>query len=48
MPKKNVHVLLDSQLADAVQRYADRHGISFTAALSVLVARGLGEDAPGT
>ena len=41
MGKKNTHVLLDEPLADAVQRYADGHGITFTAALSVLAARGL-------
>jgi hypothetical protein len=34
-------VKLDTRLADAIQRYAGGHGITFTAALSFLAARGL-------
>jgi len=44
MGKKNVHVLLDERLADAIQRYADEHGTTFTAALSVLATRALRDE----
>jgi hypothetical protein len=41
MAKKDVHVKMDPRLADAIQRYATGHGVTFTAALSLLAARGL-------
>jgi hypothetical protein len=40
MAKPDVHVKLDTDLAEAVHRYAEGNGITFTAALSVLAARG--------
>lgn len=42
--KRNVHILLETPLADAIQRYAEGHGITFTAALSVLATRGLRDE----
>jgi hypothetical protein len=44
MAKRDVHVKLDPDLAEAIQRYARGHGITFTAALSLLAARGLRDD----
>jgi hypothetical protein len=41
MAKKNLHILMDEALADAIARYAKGHGISFAAALAVLATRGL-------
>lgn len=44
MAKRDVHVKLDADLAEAVRRYAANHGITFTAALSLLAARGLRDE----
>jgi hypothetical protein len=44
MAKKNIHALMDEALADAIQRYATGHGISFAAALAVLATRGLRDE----
>ncbi len=44
MAKRDVHVKLDADLAEAVRRYAADHGITFTAALSLLAARGLRDE----
>ncbi len=44
MAKRDVHVKLDADLAEAIQRYASGHGITFTAAISVLAARGLRDE----
>jgi hypothetical protein len=44
MAKKDLHILMDETLAAAISRYADGHGISFTAALSLLAARGLRDE----
>ena len=44
MAKRDVHVKLDADLAEAVRRYAAGHGITFTAALSLLAARGLRDE----
>jgi hypothetical protein len=44
MEKDDVHVKMAMPLADAIRRYAEGHGISFTAALSVLATRGLRDE----
>jgi hypothetical protein len=44
MAKKNLHILMDEALADAIARYAKGHGISFAAALAVLATRGLRDE----
>jgi hypothetical protein len=44
MGKKKKHVNMDTALADAIERYAAGHGITFTAALSLLAARGLADE----
>ena len=44
MSKTNVHMNLDTALHDAIRRYATGHGLNFTAAISVLAARGLRDE----
>jgi hypothetical protein len=44
MERDNIHVKMATPLADAIRRYAEGHGISFTAALSVLATRGLRDE----
>jgi hypothetical protein len=44
MAKRDLHVKLDAALTDAIRRYAAGHGITFTAALSLLAARGLRDE----
>lgn len=44
MTKTLKHIGLDEQLAAAITRYAEGHGISFTAAISLLAARGLRDE----
>lgn len=44
MPKTDVHMKVDTPLTDAIKRYAAGHGLSFTAAFSVLAARGLKDE----
>lgn len=44
MTKRNKHVLIEEPLAVAIDRYAAGHGINWTAALSLLAARGLRDE----
>jgi hypothetical protein len=44
MEKSNIHVNLATPLADAIRRWATGHGVSFTAALSILATRGLRDE----
>jgi hypothetical protein len=44
MSKADRHVKIDRALDDAISRYAAGHGLNFTAALSVLAARGLRDE----
>jgi hypothetical protein len=44
MERDNIHIKMAAPLADAIRRYAKGHGITFTAALSVLATRGLRDE----
>ena len=44
MSKADLHVKMDAALTAAIRRYAAGHGLNFTAALSVLAARGLRDE----
>jgi hypothetical protein len=44
MEKDDVHIKMATPLANAIRHYAEGHGISFTAALSVLATRGLRDE----
>ena len=41
MSKADLHVKMESNLVDAIRRYAEGNGLNFTGALSTLAAQGL-------